>query len=152
MSSPRAAAAKVASKGKGPPKTAHKSAAKMRAKSDAKSRAKTRAKPRARPLAAPLAQPAASTASAQATRLAADIERALADGRIDTLSPQALQALMAAACKAFAAQIEAGNPVAALAQRTTVTPTEVMVTASGLLRAANLAVFELGMWQSWTGR
>jgi hypothetical protein len=27
-----------------------------------------------------------------------------------------------------------------------------MVTASGLLRAANLAVFELGMWQSWTGR
>jgi hypothetical protein len=27
-----------------------------------------------------------------------------------------------------------------------------MVTASGLLKAANLAVFELGMWQSWTGR
>jgi hypothetical protein len=27
-----------------------------------------------------------------------------------------------------------------------------MVTASGLLRAADLAVFELGMWQSWTGR
>jgi hypothetical protein len=26
------------------------------------------------------------------------------------------------------------------------------LTASGLLRAANLAVFELGMWQSWTGR
>jgi len=156
MSSPRAAAAKVASKGKGPPKTAHKSAAKMgvkdRAKDRAKSRAKARTKPPARPPVTPLAQPAAATASAQATRLAADIERALADGRIDTLSPQALQALMAAACKAFAAQIEAGNPVAALAQRTSVTPTEVMVTASGLLRAANLAVFELGMWQSWTGR
>ena len=42
--------------------------------------------------------------------------------------------------------------MAALSQRTTVTPTEVMITASGLLRAANLAVFELGMWQSWTGR
>jgi hypothetical protein len=27
-----------------------------------------------------------------------------------------------------------------------------MITASGLLKAANLAVFELGMWQSWTGR
>jgi phage I-like protein len=156
MSSPRGAAAKVTSKSKGLPKTAHKSAAKMgvkdRAKDRAKSRAKARTKPPARPPVTPLAQPAAATASAQATRLAADIERALADGRIDTLSPQALQALMAAACKAFAAQIEAGNPVAALAQRTTVTPTEVMVTASGLLRAANLAVFELGMWQSWTGR
>jgi phage I-like protein len=144
MSSPRGAAAKVTSKSKGPPKTAHKSAAKRGTKS--------RTKPLARPPVTPPAQPAATTASAQATRLAADIERALADGRIDMLSPQALQALMAAACKAFAAQIEAGNPVAALAQRTTVTPTEVMVTASGLLRAANLAVFELGMWQSWTGR
>ena len=152
MSSPRGAAAKVTSKSKGPPKTAHKSAAKIDAKSRAKVLAKTRAKPPVRPLAMPLAQPAAATASAQATRLAADIESALAAGRIDTLSPQALQALMAAACKAFAAQIEAGNPVAALAQRTSVTPTEVMVTASGLLRAANLAVFELGMWQSWTGR
>ena len=30
--------------------------------------------------------------------------------------------------------------------------TDVMVAASGLLKAANLAVFELGMWQSWTGR
>jgi len=27
-----------------------------------------------------------------------------------------------------------------------------MIAASGLLKAANLAVFELGIWQSWTGR
>jgi hypothetical protein len=27
-----------------------------------------------------------------------------------------------------------------------------MVTASGLLKAPDLAVFELGMWQNWTGR
>jgi hypothetical protein len=141
MSSPRTAAAKNPQKT--PQKTAHKAA--------------PRAKPPARPGAKPVAKPAAkiagdAAASAQATQLAADIERGLADGRIDLLTPQALQALMAAACKAYAAQIEAGNPMAALAQRTTVTPTEVMVTASGLLRATNLAVFELGMWQSWTGR
>ncbi len=137
MSSPRTAAAKIAGKPAGKTsKTAHKAA------------------PRAKPLTRPAAKPAKAdpTASADATRLAADIERGLADGRLDLLSPPALQALMAAACKAYAAQVEAGNPMAALAQRTTVTPTEVMVTASGLLRAANLAVFELGMWQSWTGR
>jgi hypothetical protein len=138
MSSPRTTAAKSTSK------TAH--------------RTTPRAAPRPKSAAAKLvAEPAAksagvATASAEATRLAADIERGLADGRIDLLTPQALQALMAATCKAYAAQIEAGNPMAALAQRTTVTPTEVMVTASGLLRATNLAVFELGMWQSWTGR
>jgi hypothetical protein len=145
MSSPRTAAAKTASK------TAHKSTPKTA----------PRAKQAVRPIAKPAAEPAAAasavetasaTASAQATRLAADIERGLADGRVDLLTPQALQALMAAACKAYAAQVEAGNPMAALAPRTTVTPTEVMVTASGLLRATNLAVFELGMWQSWTGR
>ena len=138
MSSPRTAAAKTTSK------TAHKTAPK------AAPHAKTAA---AKPVAEPAGKSAGvATASAEATRLAADIERGLADGRIDLLTPQALQALMAAACKAYAAQIEAGNPMAALAQRTTVTPTEVMLTASGLLRAANLAVFELGMWQSWTGR
>ena len=135
MSSPRTAVAKTASKTA--PKNAPKTA--------------PRVKPAVRPSAKP-AETASATASAQATRLAADIERGLADGRVDLLTPQALQALMAAACKAYAAQVEAGNPMAALAPRTTVTPTEVMVTASGLLRATNLAVFELGMWQSWTGR
>jgi hypothetical protein len=141
MSSPRTAAAKISSK------TAQKTAPKTapRAKPPA-------AKPAVKPAAKAASAAAATAASAQATQLAADIERGLADGRLDLLSPEALQALMAAACKAYAAQIEAGNPMAALAQRTTVTPTEVMVTASGLLRATNLAVFELGMWQSWTGR
>jgi hypothetical protein len=103
------------------------------------------------------AKPAAQAAtdgssSSDATRLAADIERALASGKLDTLTPQALHALMSACCKNYAIRVEAGENLLPLAQRTTVTPTEVMVTASGLLRAANLAVFELGMWQSWTGR
>jgi hypothetical protein len=152
MSSPRAAAAKTTNMTTN--KTTDKSTDKAANKAPHKRAHKT-ANKTAPPAGKPVAQPAAkvaATASVQATRLAADIERGLADGRIDTLTPQALQALMAAACKAYAAQVEAGNPVAALAQRTTVTPTEVMVTASGLLRAANLAVFELGMWQSWTGR
>jgi hypothetical protein len=33
-----------------------------------------------------------------------------------------------------------------------VSPTDVMITASALLKAADLQVFELGMWQSYTGR
>jgi hypothetical protein len=90
--------------------------------------------------------------SAQAKRLAAELERALAGGRRDVLSTDALQALMAAACKAYAAQVEAGEQVLPLPERGGATATEVMITASGLLKAANLAVFELGMWQSWTGR
>src|SRR5262245_18384036 len=90
--------------------------------------------------------------SAQAKRLAAELERALAGGRRDALSTEALQALIAAACKTYAAQVEAVEQVLRLPERGGATATEVMITASGLLKAANLAVFELGMWQSWTGR
>ena len=68
------------------------------------------------------------------------------------LSPQALQALTAAVCKAYGARVEAGEQLLPLPERGGATATDVMVTASGLLKAANLAVFELGMWQSWTGR
>ena len=100
----------------------------------------------------PAAAKAADGASADAKRLAAEIERALAGGRRDLLSDEALQALMAAVCKVYGARVEAGEQLLPLPERGGATATDVMVTASGLLKSANLAVFELGMWQSWTGR
>jgi hypothetical protein len=90
--------------------------------------------------------------SAEALRLARTIQRELNAGRCNSLSPEALQTLIAALCNAYAAQVEAGAQHTPIATGQVVSPTAVMVTASGLLRAANLAVFELGMWQSWTGR
>ena len=90
--------------------------------------------------------------SALALALAGDIDRALNDGHTDVLSEAAVQALMAVACRSYSAKIEAGASFLPLAERSRVASTDVMVTASGLLKAANLAVFELGMWQSWTGR
>ena len=92
------------------------------------------------------------TASADAAQLAARIERDLREGRLDTLSPQSFQALMAALCRSYGTQLEAGADFLPVADRTSVSPTEIMTTTSGLLKASNLAVFELGMWQSWTGR
>jgi hypothetical protein len=91
-------------------------------------------------------------ASIEAKRLASAIQRELGEGRIDMLSAEALQNLIAALCNTYAAQIEAGAKFTPVPEGSVVSPTAVMVTASGLLRAANLAVFELGMWQSWTGR
>jgi len=94
--------------------------------------------------------PAVSISDA-AMRLAAEVERGLAAGSVDVLTPQAVQALMAAACNVYSAQIEAGQHYVPLKPQS-VPPTAVMATASGILKSANLAVFELGMWQSWTGR
>ena len=62
------------------------------------------------------------------------------------------QALMAALCKSYGTQREAGVDFLPLADRQSASPTEIMTMTSALLKAANLAVFELGMWQSWTGR
>ena len=148
--SPRKAATAKAVAPKSVPKSAAKSAAKSATKSAPKSSASGASK--ARPT-TPVSESAANgTASAEATALAAKIERDLRDGRSDTLTPQAFQALMAAMCKSYGTQLEAGAQFLPLASQTSASPTEVMTTTSALLKAANLAVFELGMWQSWTGR
>src|SRR5271170_5044784 len=139
MSARKPAAAKVATKPAGRAK-----AAPAKASAPAKAPAPAKA---AFPATAGGA--AAQDTSDAAARLARDIDRALNEGRTDLLSEEALQA---AVCRSYSAQIEAGGSFPPLANRSRVTSTDVMVTASGLLKAANLAVFELGMWQSWTGR
>lgn len=92
-----------------------------------------------------------SGVSADAIRLAAEIEHAFAKSD-DAISPEAMQTLMAALCRVYAAQVDNGAKHTPIPEGQIVNPTAVMLTASGLLRAANLAVFELGMWQSWTGK
>jgi hypothetical protein len=89
--------------------------------------------------------------SADAIRLAVEIEQAFAKSD-DAISQEAMQKLMGALCRVYAAQVENGAKYTPIEEGQVVSPTGVMLTASGLLRAANLAVFELGMWQSWTGR
>lgn len=110
-------------------------------------------KPRARGVSdAPLPISADTEKSVEAETLAADIERALADGRRDVLTTEAMQDLLAAVCRLYAAKVEAGEPILPCTTHHGVSATDAMIGASGLLRAANLAVFELGMWQNCTGR
>ncbi len=90
-------------------------------------------------------------ASADANRMAAVLERGIVDGKLDVVTTEALQKLIAAACRVYTARVEAGEQFTPV-PRNSISATDVMVTASGLLKAADLAVFELGMWQSWTGR
>jgi len=94
---------------------------------------------------------AANGVSSDAIKLAKEIELAFTKSD-QALSTDAMQALMGALCRVYSAQVEAGAKYTPITEGQIVSPTAVMVTASGLLRAANLAVFELGMWQSWTGR
>jgi hypothetical protein len=104
----------------------------------------------------PVAESAGGTTFAnldrEAGRLAASLEQALAEGHADVLAPAAVQRLMAAICRAYRAQIDAGRDYLPLAGHTALAPTDVLVTCGALLRAADLGVFELGVWQSFTGR
>lgn len=126
-----------------------------RAAKGIKSAAKTVAKTARRPVAArPTGKPKVELvegASADAQRLASVLERSIVDGKLDLVSAEALQKLMAAACRVYTARLEAGDQIMPV-PKNSISATDVMVTASGLLKAADLAVFELGMWQSWTGR
>lgn len=102
-----------------------------------------------------VADPSAPTgvdAGAQARQLTTALEQASAEGRGDALSPAQFQDLMAAMCRAYVAQLEAGHTHTPIRDRNAVSNTDVMIMASALLKSANLAVFELGMWQSLSGR
>ena len=79
-----------------------------------KSSAKT-AKPARRPVAAaPTAKPRVAVvegASADAKRVAAVLERSIVDGKLYIVSAEALQKLIAAACRVYTARVEAGEAI-----------------------------------------
>jgi hypothetical protein len=122
----------------------------------AKAVSKAAAKPARRAAAARPALKAVAAApdngpSTEAKRVAAALERSIVDGKLDVVSAEALQKLIAAACRVYTARVQEGEALTPV-PKNSISATDVMVTASGLLKAADLAVFELGMWQSWTGR
>jgi hypothetical protein len=64
--------------------------------------------------------------------------------------------MLAKAVQLFAARAqeyaqEGDGPLPAFAPAAA-TATEVMVTVTAMLKAVNLQVFELGMWQAWSGK
>jgi hypothetical protein len=71
---------------------------------------------------------------------------ALKRGEPDAISDQALQRVLTAAVKVYAAKVERrGHDVAPFAHGA-VTATETVVAACGLIRAAELNMFDVAMW------
>ena len=110
------------------------------------SRAATRALPRrARKRAG---KPARKTvrSAAQAKDFCAVARAALKRGEPDAISDKTLQQVLTAAVKVYAAKVERrGHDVAPFADGT-VTATETVVTACGLIRAADLNMFDVAIW------
>ena len=71
---------------------------------------------------------------------------ALKRGEPDAISDHALQQVLTAAVKVYAAKVERrGHDVAPFAAGQ-VTATETVVTACGLIRAADLNIFDVAIW------
>jgi hypothetical protein len=76
-----------------------------------------------------------------------DLANALADGGAD-IDDATIQKLFTAAVKLYVSRVERGGPMPATAPAA-LTATEGMIATSAILRAVNVQVFELGLWQSW---
>jgi len=64
-----------------------------------------------------------------------------------------VQAGLAKAVRLYAERaVEAEGGLSAFPADAPMTATEVMVTVTAMLKAVNLQVFELGMWQTFTGK
>ena len=62
-----------------------------------------------------------------------------------------LQELFAALCEFYASDVAQRGSITPLHTLDAASPTAVLMTTTALLRGANLELFELGMWQTWSG-
>jgi hypothetical protein len=92
----------------------------------------------------------AVTAQPKAAALGDDFiaaaEDALTSGELSRVSDAELERVMTAAVRLYAAKTEADNPPASPVTATTVTPTEVVVTVSDMLKTAGLNLWDVSMW------
>ena len=68
------------------------------------------------------------------------------------LSDAELQRSLATSVREYARRAEDDRSFSPFPPDAEVTATEVMITVSAILSAAGLQLFELGMWQAWSGR
>jgi hypothetical protein len=85
----------------------------------------------------------------RATALKTGIEELLLSGETETIDAGAIQDLLSAAVRLYSARVEQTGLFPAVA-RESITATDAMIATSGLLRAVNIAPFELGLWQAWS--
>ena len=85
-----------------------------------------------------------------AERLANSLNGLIATGQAGAFPDETMRQLMAAMVKLYAAKFDEGQRPALLDAAGDVSATAVLVTTSALMKASNLEIFELGMWQSWS--
>jgi hypothetical protein len=86
-----------------------------------------------------------------ARNLAVSLDAAIAAGKANSFPDDAMSGLMAALVKIYATKFDEGQRPALINPDSCVSATAILVTTSALMKSSNLEIFELGMWQSWSG-
>ena len=68
---------------------------------------------------------------------------------VEAVPMEGIQKLIASAARLYAIQFHAGRDVPIFGQAHGVTATDTMVVTTAMLKAVNIQLFELGMWQMW---
>ena len=79
-------------------------------------------------------------------------ERALEVGRPGEVSDADLARVMTAAVRLYAAKRDGGDASAPPVEAEKITPTEIVVTVSDLIRSAGLNLWDVSMWFNRSGR
>jgi hypothetical protein len=88
----------------------------------------------------------AKKTAAKSADFCAAANDALKRGEPDAISDKTLQQVLTAAVKVYAAKVERRGHDVEPFPRGTVTATETVVTACGLIRAADLNMFDVAIW------
>ena len=95
-----------------------------------------------------------SALSAKVGAVSSELEQSIVDGSAyEALGEEAIQRLLTAATKIYVGKLERSGHFPPFRSDDTliVTPTEAAATASEMLKALQIEVFELGMWQTRGG-
>lgn len=93
-----------------------------------------------------MAVPAKSEAPALGDDFVAAAERALAAGQPGQVADADLERVLTAAVRLYAAKTESDRPPAQPVTPQAVTPTDIVVTVSDLIKAAGLNLWDVSMW------
>lgn len=94
---------------------------------------------------------AASAAEGALAAATAEIEACLAHAGDDGVSDETLRRGFSALTQLYARKAEGRQSIFPLEPSAGASATAVLMTSTALLKGANLELFELGMWQSWSG-
>jgi hypothetical protein len=93
-----------------------------------------------------MAVPAPAQTGSLGDDFVAAAERALSAGQPGQVSDAELERVMTAAVRLYAAKTETDHPPAQPVTPSAVTPTDIVVTVSDLIKSAGLNLWDLSMW------